>query len=66
MREKISTYAPGVNEVFAAVDVELKEKVVEIENKLFSSKAALSGLKDHTANVANEEVFACDQDGREA
>ena len=66
MREKISTYAPGVNEVFAAVEVKEVEKFVEIENKLFSSKAALSGLKDQTASVAQEEAFTCDQDGREA
>ena len=66
MKERISTYAPGVNEVFAAVDVAKIEKCVEIENKLFTSKAPLSGLKDFTANVAQEDTFAWDQDGREA
>ena len=62
MKEIISTYAPGVSEVFAAVEVEEKTKSVEIENKLFSSKAALSGLKDHSA----QDSYAYDFDGREA
>ena len=64
MKEIISTYAPGVTEVFAAVEVQEKTKAVEIENKLFSSKSALSGLKDHT--MQNEGSFVEQTDGLEA
>ena len=62
MKEVISTYAPGVNEVFAAVDIQEKTKTVEFENKLFSSKTALSGLKEHTT----EQDYSNEQDGMQA
>ena len=63
MREVISTYAPGVKEVFAAVDVQEKSKAVEFESKLFSSKSALSGLREHSVN--KEEVLTS-EDGMQA
>lgn len=56
MNEIISTYAPGVNEIFSAVDVAKKEKNVEFASKLFSSKSALSGLK--TNEAVNDNEFA--------
>lgn len=56
MIDVISTYAPGVDEIFSAVDVAKKEKSVEFANKLFSSKSALSGLK--TNEAVNDNEFA--------
>ena len=61
MRENISTFAPNVTEVFAAVEVENKTKTVEFESKLFASKSHLSGLKEN--QTSQENIF--DADGRE-
>ena len=55
MKDIIRSYAPGVKEVFASVEIQEKTKSVEFESKLFSSKSALSGLKDHTLNLENKE-----------
>lgn len=62
MREKIRNFAPGVTEIHSAVEIEDKEKTVEIEFSKFSSKSSLSGLKDHTECFAKEE----DTNGLEA
>ena len=48
MKNTISTFAPGVTEVFSAVDVKEKTKSIEFESKLFHSKSQLSGLKDNS------------------
>lgn len=56
MKNVISNFAPGVTEVFAAIDVKEKTKSVEFESKLFHSKSQLSGLKDNALTQEDDGI----------